>query len=179
MKPGDIVLALGTGGVALLALQLAHAAGARVIVTSSSDDKIERAKALGASDGINYRTTPDWEEAVIALTGGRGADHIIELGGVGTFGRSVKALAYGGELSLIGVLAPPGADANLHMLMVKNAAARGIFVGSRRMFEDLLKAIDVNRIAPVIDRVFPFEAAADAYRHQMAGTHMGKIVIAV
>ncbi|HLY58307.1 MAG TPA: NAD(P)-dependent alcohol dehydrogenase [Stellaceae bacterium] len=179
LRPGETVLALGTGGVAMFALQFAHAAGARVIVTSSSDDKIARAKALGASDGINYRTSPDWEKEVMKLTGGHGADRVIELGGVGTFGRSVQAVAYGGEISLIGVLAPPGADTNLPVLMVKNAAARGIFVGSRRMFEDMNRAIEINCIAPVIDRTFPFDAAADAFRHQMTGSHMGKIVITI
>jgi NADPH:quinone reductase-like Zn-dependent oxidoreductase len=179
VKPGDTVLALGTGGVAMFALQFARAGGARVIVTSSSDDKIAKAKALGADAGVNYKDKPDWEKEVLALTGGAGADFVIELGGVGTFGRSVQAVAHGGEISLIGVLAPPGADTNLPFLMLKNAAARGIFVGSRRMFEDMNRAIEVNRIEPVIDRVFPFEEAAEAFRHQMAGSHMGKIVITV
>jgi NADPH:quinone reductase-like Zn-dependent oxidoreductase len=179
IKPGDRVLVLGTGGVAMIALQLARAAGAEVIVTSSSDEKIEAALRQGAAFGVNYRQYPDWEAEVLRLTDGRGVDIVIELGGVGTFGRSVKAVAHGGEIALIGVLAPPGADTNLSLLMLKNAAARGIFVGSRRMFEDLNRAIEVNHLVPPIDRVFPFEAAAEAFRHQMAGTHMGKIVITV
>lgn len=179
IRPGQTVLVLGTGGVSMLALQFARAAGARVIATSSSDDKLERAKALGAAIGINYRATPDWEKEVLRLTDGQGVDKVIEVGGVGSFGRSVQTLAYGGELALIGVLDRSATDPNLGGLMMKNASARGIFVGSRRMFEEMNAAIEVNGIKPAIDQVFPLEAAPEAYRYQFSQAHLGKVVIRV
>jgi NADPH:quinone reductase-like Zn-dependent oxidoreductase len=179
LLPGESVLVLGTGGVSIFALQFARMAGANVYLTSSSDEKIECAKAMGATAGVNYRTTPEWQKEILALTGGNGVDHVIEVGGTGTFGRSVQTLAVGGELSLIGVLTQAKEDPNLGMLMVKNASARGIFVGNRRMFEDMNRAIATGKLKPVIDRVFPFDAAADAYRHELSGAHMGKVVISI
>jgi NADPH:quinone reductase-like Zn-dependent oxidoreductase len=179
IKPGDTVLCLGTGGVSMFALQFARAAGARVIVTSSSDSKIERARALGASDGVNYKTHPDWEKEVLALCDGRGVDCIIENGGIGTLARSFACVGYSGKISLIGVLAGRDGNANPHDLMFKNASLIGIGVGSRALLEQLIKAIEVNRIKPVIEKVFPFDQAAEAFRLQASGNFLGKIAISV
>jgi len=175
--PGDTVLVLGTGGVSMLALQLARATGARVVVTSSSDDKLERAFALGATDGINYARTPDWDKEVIRLTGGRGADCVVEIGGAGTIGRSYASLARGGKVALIGFLAGPQGDTAPHPLMLKAGSVHGLFVGDRPMFEALLRAVAVNRIEPAVDRVFAFTDAAAAYAYQASGGFVGKIVI--
>jgi NADPH:quinone reductase-like Zn-dependent oxidoreductase len=177
VTPGDTVLVLGTGGVSMLALQLARAAGARVIVTSSSDLKLERAFALGATDGINYVRTPQWEREVLRVTGGRGVDCVVEIGGAGTLGRSYQVLARGGKVALIGFLAGPQGDTAPYPLMLKAGSAHGIFVGDRPMFESLLRAVTVNRIAPPVDRVFAFEDAAAAYAYQASGGFVGKIVI--
>jgi NADPH:quinone reductase-like Zn-dependent oxidoreductase len=177
IKPGDIVLVLGTGGVSILALQLARAAGATVVVTSSSDEKLVRAKALGAAIGINYKTTPEWGKAVQQATGGHGADIVVETGGPGTLQQSMDALALNGAISLLGVLTQ-GTIVPLP-LMVKAGTLRGLMVGSRALFEDLNTAIETNKIKPMIDRVFPFEKAVDAYNYQMAGQVFGKVVITV
>jgi len=177
IKPGDTVLCLGTGGVSMFALQFARAAGARVIVTSSSDEKIERARALGASDGVNYKSHPEWHKEVLALTGGRGVDCVIENGGIGTLARSFECVGWGGKVALIGVLAGREGNANPHDLMFKSASLHGIGVGSRASLEQLIQAIEVNRIKPVIDKVFPFDHAADAFRLQASGNFLGKIVI--
>ncbi len=179
IKPGDTVLCLGTGGVSMFALQFARAAGAKVIVTSSSDAKIERARALGASAGVNYKTHPDWEKEVLALTGGRGVDCVVENGGVGTLSRSFQCVCWGGKIGLIGVLAGPQGDANPHDLMFKSASLHGIGVGSRATTEQLIQAIEVNGIKPVIDRVFPFDQAPEAFRYQASAAYLGKIVITV
>jgi NADPH:quinone reductase-like Zn-dependent oxidoreductase len=179
IKPGDTVLCLGTGGVSMFALQFARAAGARVIVTSSSDAKIERARALGASDGVNYKTHPDWEKEVLALTGGRGVDCVIENGGMGTLARSFECVGYGGKVALIGVLTGPQGNADPHDLMFKSASLNGIGVGSRVLLEQLIQAIEVNRIKPVIEKVFPFDRAAEAFRLQASGNFLGKIVITI
>lgn len=178
VQAGDSVLLLGTGGVSIFALQLARAAGARVIVTSSSDDKLARARSLGADAGVNYKRTPDWEREVLALTQGHGVDHVIELGGPGTLARSMRAVGYAGHIALIGVLAGFEGDTNPHPLMLKGASLHGIFVGNRSHFEHLNAAFEVNRIKPVIDRTFAFESAADAYRHQLAGP-FGKVVVRI
>jgi NADPH:quinone reductase-like Zn-dependent oxidoreductase len=177
VKPGDTVLCLGTGGVSMFALQFALAAGARVLVTSSSDEKIERARGFGAFAGVNYRTHPDWAKEVIALTGGRGVDCVIENGGMGTLARSFECLGYGGKVALIGVLAGPQGNANPHDLMFKNASLHGIGVGSRASLEQLIQAIEVNQIKPIIEKVFPFDLAVDAFRLQASGNFLGKIVI--
>jgi NADPH:quinone reductase-like Zn-dependent oxidoreductase len=179
VKPGETVLCLGTGGVSIFALQFARCAGARVIVTSSSDEKIKRACELGASEGINYKRSPDWEKDVLRLTGGRGADHIIEVGGLGTLARSLQSVAPGGKVALIGVLAGMTGDTNPFPLMLKGASMHGIVVGNRAMFEEMNQAIEVNKIKPVIDKVFPFEEAAEAYRYQASGGLLGKIVITI
>ncbi|MDB5719327.1 MAG: NAD(P)-dependent alcohol dehydrogenase [Sphingomonas bacterium] len=176
VRPGHTVLILGTGGVSLLALQIAKAAGAQVIATSSSDEKLERVKALGASHGINYRTTPDWGVQASKLTGG--VDHVVEVGGAGTLAQSMQAVGYGGEVALIGVLTREG-DTSPHAIMLKGASLRGIFVGNGAMAQRLNAAIDASAIKPVVDRVFAFEDAADAYRYQSSAALFGKVVIRV
>jgi NADPH:quinone reductase-like Zn-dependent oxidoreductase len=178
VKPGETVLSLGTGGVSIFALQFARAAGAHVIVTSSSDEKIQRARTLGAAQGINYKRYPDWEKKVLELTGGRGVDYIIETGGIGTLARSYEAVAYGGKIALIGVLAGPG-EANPVVMMLKGATMNGIYVGSRAMQEQMNRAMEVNQIKPVIDKVFPFDKAPDAWRTLASGAFFGKIVIQI
>ena len=177
LKTGDTVLVLGTGGVSIFALQFAHAAGARVIVTSSSDGKLAQAKALGASDGVNYRQHPDWQHEVLRLTDGRGVDHVVEVGGAGTLARSVDACRIGGQVHLIGVLT--SGEINPTPILRRNTILRGIYVGSRQMFEAMNRAIALHKIAPVIDRVFDFEQAQDAYRYLDAQSHVGKVVIRI
>jgi NADPH:quinone reductase-like Zn-dependent oxidoreductase len=177
IRPGDTVLCLGTGGVSMFALQIARAAGARVIITSSSDEKIERARKLGASDGVNYKTHSDWEKEVLSLTSGRGVDCVVENGGIGTLSRSFQCVAWGGKVSLIGVLAGREGNANPHTLMFKQGNLHGIGVGSRGNLEQLIQAIEVNRIKPVVDRVFSFDQASDAFALQASGNFLGKIAI--
>ena len=177
--PGETVLLLGTGGVSIFALQFARLAGARVIITSSSDEKLERARALGADAGINYRKRPDWDVAARELTGGAGVDHVVEVGGAGTLSRSINALGFGGQISLIGVLSGREGDTSPHGLMLKSGRLQGIFVGNRRMFEDMNRAIASNDLVPVVDRVFPFEKAREALDLMAAGGHFGKIAISV
>lgn len=179
VKPGDVVLCLGTGGVSIAALQFAKAAGARVIVTSSSDDKIQRVTALGASDGINYKRYPEWHKELHELTGGRGADHIIDNGGAGSLNKSFEACAFGGKVALIGFLAGMKGDINPAILMMKSGVMVGIGVGSRAMFDDMNRAIDANKIKPVVDKIFSFDKAADAFRCQASGDFIGKVVITV
>jgi NADPH:quinone reductase-like Zn-dependent oxidoreductase len=175
--PGDTVLVLGTGGVSIFALQFATAAGARVIATSSSDEKIERVKALGASDGINYVRTPAWHKEVLKLTSGRGADCVVEVSGAGTLERSFGSLATGGKVPLIGVLTGRSAEINPYALMWREGTLHGIRVGDARQFEQMNRAIETNRIKPVIDRIFPFDEAVAAYHHQASGRFVGKVVI--
>ncbi|HTT97988.1 MAG TPA: NAD(P)-dependent alcohol dehydrogenase, partial [Rhizomicrobium sp.] len=179
LRVGESVLVLGTGGVSIFALQLAHAAGARVIATSSSDGKLAQAKALGASDGVNYREHAEWQDEVLRLTGGRGVDHVIEVGGAGTLPRSVASARLGGQVHQIGVRAGGEGSIDPAVSMRKGLILRGIYVGSRQMFEAMNRAIALHRIAPVIDRVFGFEEAKDAYRHLESQKHVGKVVIRV
>ena len=179
VRPGDSVLTLGTGGVSLFALQLAKMAGARVIITSSSDAKLERARALGADETINYKREPNWERAVLELTGGQGADHVVELGGAGTLPHSYKAVGPRGEISLIGVLTLPDGDLSPHAMMFKGATMRGIFVGDKALFMGLNRAIAVNGLKPVIDTVFEFDDAVEAYNYLRSARHFGKIVIRI
>jgi NADPH:quinone reductase-like Zn-dependent oxidoreductase len=178
LTPGDTVLVQGTGGVSLFALQFARLAGARVLATSSSDEKLQRTSALGASDGINYRTTPDWDAAARTLTGGVGVDHVVEVGGAGTLGKSLKAVRPGGRISLIGILSGAG-DVNFLPILMKNVQVQGIFVGSVAMFEAMNRAIALHRLRPVVDRVFAFDQAAEALRYLASGAHFGKVVIRV
>jgi len=177
LKPGDVVLALGTGGVSIFALQFAKAAGATVIITSSSDEKLERARALGADHTINYKTDPDWARAARKLTGGRGVDHVIEVGGAGTFQQSIQAIRVGGHVAVIGVLTGMSNDVNVASIFGANARVHGITVGSREQFEDMCRAIEANGVKPVIDKRFPLEDAQAAFRSMRAGEHFGKIVL--
>jgi NADPH:quinone reductase-like Zn-dependent oxidoreductase len=179
VKAGDTVLTQGTGGVSLFALQFARLLGARVIATSSSDAKLERVRALGASDGINYKTTPDWDKKARELTGEVGVDHVVEVGGAGTLGRSLRAVRYGGRVSLIGVLAGGSAELNTLPMLMKNVCVQGIFVGSREMFEAMNRAIALHQLRPVVDRVFPFEQVREALRYMESGAHFGKVCIRV
>ncbi|BBA32072.1 alcohol dehydrogenase [Methylocaldum marinum] len=176
LRPGDTVLTLGTGGVSLFGLQFAKLAGARVIVTSSSDEKLARALDLGASEGINYRTVPEWGRLVRELTDGVGVDHVIEVGGAGTLGQSLRAVRMGGQISLIGVLSGAG-QVDPTPILMKNVCVQGIFVGSRAMFESMNRAIAQHRMRPVVDRVFPFGELRDALRRMERGAHFGKIVL--
>jgi NADPH:quinone reductase-like Zn-dependent oxidoreductase len=178
LNPGDTVLVQGTGGVSLFALQFARLAGARVIATSSKDDKLDRVLKLGASDGINYKTTPDWDTAVRALTGGIGVDHVVEVGGAGTLGKSLKAVRMGGRISLIGVLSGAG-DVNFVPILMRNIAVQGVFVGSRAMFEAMNRAIALHHLRPVVDRVFEFDQVPAALQYLATGAHFGKVVIRV
>ena len=177
LRTGETVLVLGTGGVSIFALQFARAAGARVIATSSSDEKLAKAKALGASDGINYKQHPEWHEQVLALTNGRGVDHVVEVGGAGTLSRSVEAARLGGQVHLIGVLT--GGEINPTPILRRNILLRGIYVGSRQMFEAMNAAISLHAIHPVIDRVFDFDQAREAYHYMKSQQHVGKVVIRI
>lgn len=176
VRAGDTVLTLGTGGVSLFALQLAKLHGARVIATSSSDEKLARARALGADETLNYKATPDWDKEVLRLTDGVGVDHIVEVGGPGTLSKSSNAARVGGQVSVIGVLASEG-DFNPVRVLMKGLRLQGIFVGSRQMFEDMNRALSQSRLAPVIDRTFAFDEAPDALRYMASGSHFGKIVL--
>jgi NADPH:quinone reductase-like Zn-dependent oxidoreductase len=179
LKPGQTVLLQGTGGVSIFGLQFAKAAGARVIITSSSDAKLERARVLGADHGINYRTHPAWELEVLRLTGGRGVDVVIEVGGPGTLERSLMSLRTGGRIAYVGVLTGLVAHANPVALIPKAAIVHGIFVGSRAMFAAMLDAMVCHRIRPVVDREFEFAQAPAALEMMRSGTHFGKIVVRV
>jgi NADPH:quinone reductase-like Zn-dependent oxidoreductase len=180
LRPGQSVLLLGTGGVSIAGLQLARVAGVRAIITSSSNDKLERARALGADDTINYRERPDWERAVRDLTGGRGVDLVLEVGGEGTFAKSMTATRLGGHVALIGALAHEEAAAGASVPLVgRNIRATRISVGSRAMFEDMNRALALREVHPVVDRVFGFEDAPAAYTLLESQAHFGKIVIRV
>jgi NADPH:quinone reductase-like Zn-dependent oxidoreductase len=176
LKPGETVLTLGTGGVSIFALQFAAAAGARVIITSSSDDKLGRARELGAAETINYRADLDWQEPARKLTGGVGVDHVVELGGAGTLDRSLRAVRMGGTISLIGVLAGLG-EFNPMPILMKTARVQGIYVGSRLMFEAMNRAVALHQIRPVVDRVFPFAESKQALAYMEGQGHFGKIAI--
>jgi len=179
LRAGETLLVLGTGGVSLFALQFACLLGARAIVTSSSDVKLERARGLGAADVINYRTTPDWEKAVKEMTGGVGADHVLEVGGAGTLARSLRAVRMGGQVSLVGNLAGLDAQLNLALVFMQGVRAQGVLVGSRETFEAMNRAIALHRLRPVVDRVFPFEEARAALEYLASQQHFGKVVIRV
>jgi len=175
LRAGESVLVLGTGGVSIFALQFAHAAGARVIATSSSDGKLAQAKALGASDGINYRQRPNWQIEVQKLTAGTGVDYVVEVGGAGTLPRSMEAVRAGGQIPLIGVLT--GGEINPTTVLRRNLTLRGIYVGSRQMFEAMNRLIELHSIHPVIGRIFDLEQAKEAYRRLQSQAHVGKLVI--
>jgi NADPH:quinone reductase-like Zn-dependent oxidoreductase len=186
MRPGDTVLVLGSGGVSIWALLFAKAGGCRVIATTSRDAKAQRLQALGASDVINYKTHENWDQEVLLRTGGvkmgqmvmgGGVDCVVEVGGAGTVQRSINSLGRGGKIGLIGVLTQ--GTSNAASIMMKGGSIHGIFVGDRTLFEQMIKAIEVNRIRPVIDKVHPFKDAQAAFRQLQSGDFIGKVVIAV
>ncbi|MDB4933326.1 MAG: alcohol dehydrogenase, partial [Labilithrix sp.] len=178
-SPGATVVVLGTGGVSIFAAQLALAAGLRVIATSSSDAKIARLRELGVADVINYRTTPDWQKEVLRLTGGEGADHVVEVGGAGTMPRSFEAVKTGGVVSLIGFLTGANIEVNPLPVLLKSIRLEGLVVGSVPMFESLNRSLEALRLVPVIDEVFPLDRATEALAKMEAASHFGKIVIRV
>ena len=178
IKTGDTVLVLGTGGVSIFGLQFALMSGARGIVTSSSVEKLARARELGATGEVNYRATPNWDERVLELTGGLGVDHVVEVGGSGTLAKSFSSVRVGGTVSLIGVLTGAG-ETDPNPVLRKGIRFQGIYVGSRDMFEDMNRAIALHRMRPVIDKVFPFEKSHQALRFLESAGHFGKIVIRV
>jgi NADPH:quinone reductase-like Zn-dependent oxidoreductase len=177
IKPGATVLVQGTGGVSIFALQMAKAMGCTVIATSSSDEKLARLKALGADHLINYKTTQAWGAKALELTGGVGVDHVVEIGGAGTLDQSMIAARVGGHIALIGILAGYAGPVMTVTLMAKNLRVQGLTVGSRQQQKDMIAAINVWGLKPVIDKSFPLEGLADAFRHQESGTHFGKIVV--
>jgi NADPH:quinone reductase-like Zn-dependent oxidoreductase len=179
LKAGDTVLSLGTGGVSLFALQFAKLHGARVCITSSSDEKLERARALGADVTINYRRTPAWAEAARAATAGLGVDHVVELGGPGTLEQSIQATRVGGRISLIGILTGVAGAVNPTAIMRSSICLQGIYVGSREMCEAMTRAIEKHGLEPVIDRVFDFEDARAAFQLMRSAGHFGKIVVRI
>lgn len=179
LRAGDSVLLLGTGGVSISALQLAKAAGLQTIITSSSDAKLERARALGAAATINYRTVPEWQDEVLRLTDGRGVDLVLEVGGQGTLTRSIASTRMGGTVAIIGGVSGFGGELNPFALISGAKRLAGIFVGSRSMFEDLNRFLGITGIRPVVDRVFPFHQAREAYTCLNKGEHFGKVVIEV
>jgi NADPH:quinone reductase-like Zn-dependent oxidoreductase len=179
IKPGDTVLVQGSGGVSVFALQLAKAAGARVIATSSSDAKLERLRTLGADETINYKETPAWGAKALELTGGVGVDAVVEIGGAGTLDQSMVATRVGGHVALIGVLAGYAGPVSTVVLMGKNLRVQGLTVGSRAQQLDMIVGIEANGIKPVISDRFPLARLADAFRHQESGQHFGKIVVDV
>ena len=178
IKSSDTVLTIGTGGVSVFAVQFAKRFGAKVIAISGSDEKLEKIKQLGADETINYRETPDWDKAVLELTDGIGVDHVIEVGGTGTLQRSVKAVRVGGHVALIGALDTSG-EFNPVPVFMKGIRMQGIFIGSRRMFEEMNVEIESFGLKPVVDSVFEFDQAREALNYMESGAHFGKIVVRV
>ena len=179
VQAGDTVLLLGTGGVSIFGLQFAKMHGARVIITSSSDEKLERARALGADETINYKTTPEWEKEVLRLTGSRGVDIVLEVGGAGTFPQSMSSVRASGTIAVIGVLTGVVGTVPVGLIGIQSLNVRGIYVGSVAMFEDMNRAMSLHTTRPVIDRVFPFEQSREALKHLESAQHFGKIVISL
>jgi NADPH:quinone reductase-like Zn-dependent oxidoreductase len=177
LKAGDTVLLLGTGGVSIWALQIAKLIGANVAITSSSGEKLERAHDLGADFLVNYREQKDWGRIVRDWTGGRGVDHVVEVGGPGTLTQSIDAVRVGGQISLIGVLTGGAGEVPTAALMAKQARLQGLIVGSRREQQDFVRALESGAIRPIVDRRFPLEQLADAFRLEKTGGHFGKIGI--
>ena len=179
LTAGETVLVQGTGGVSIFALQFAKLAGARVIVTSSSDAKLDRARKLGADATINYRDTPEWAKAARELTGGRGVDHVVEVGGAGTFQQSIAACALGGSIAVIGVLSGFVKDLNVAAMFGGNLHINGITVGSREHVEQMVRAIEIGGLKPVIDRRYRLEQLPEALALMQGGGHFGKVVIEI
>jgi NADPH:quinone reductase-like Zn-dependent oxidoreductase len=179
VKPGDTVLTLGSGVVSLFALQFAKAAGARVIATSSSEQKLEMLRRLGADETIDYRATPNWGEQARALTDGRGVDHVMEVGGPSTFAQSMAACRLGGHIAVIGLLSGVMAEVNIPALFSGQIRVSGISIGSRADQEDMIRAIEVNRMAPVIDRTFDLADIRSAFEHFGTRDRFGKVGITI
>jgi len=180
IRPGDVVLTQGTGGVSLFALQFAKMSGAQVIATSSSDEKIERLKKLGADQTINYVAVPEWGKLAREMTGSRGVDLVVEVGGVGTLNESIRATSIGGSIALIGVLAGPAKDnTRLPLIVMQQQRIQGVTVGSVEDLQAMVDAIALNGMHPVVDRVFPFAEAKAAFAHMASGKHFGKVAIAI
>ncbi len=177
VKAGDTVLVQGTGGVSVFALQFAQLLGARVIVTSSNDDKLVRARGLGAWQEINYLDDPAWGKTARALTGGRGVDHVVEVGGASTLEQSLRAIRVGGRVSVIGVLSGVTTNVNIVAILMQHVSLQGILVGSREGFERMNRAIAQHELRPVVDRVFPFEESVEAFEYMSSGAHFGKLCI--
>ncbi|MGA9851707.1 MAG: NAD(P)-dependent alcohol dehydrogenase [Gammaproteobacteria bacterium] len=177
VKPGDSVLILGTGGVSIFALQFAKVAGARVIATSSSDEKLEKLKRLGADDVINYKSVPKWGQKVKDLTDGRGVDQVIEVGGPGTLMQSIEACRMGGHIALIGVLTGFAGELSIGALLSSQIRTSAIMVGSRANQEDMIRAITSNRLKPVIDRQFPLQEIVAAFKYFESQKHFGKVCL--
>lgn len=178
VRAGESVLTLGTGGVSVFALQFAKIFGARVIATSSSSQKIDKLHELGADDTVNYREQEEWDKTVLKLTDEVGVDHTIEVGGAGTLPRSIAATRFGGHIAMIGALTGAAAF-NPTTVFMKSVRVQGIFTGSKRMFEEMNRAISVNKLRPVIDRVFEFDEAKQALKYMESGSHFGKIVVRI
>ena len=174
---GSTVLLLGTGGVSVAAQQICNMLGARTVVTSSSDEKLARMRDLGAWETINYRTIPDWELEVLDVTDGRGVDHTVEVGGAGTLQKSMSATRFSGSIGVIGILT--GGEVDPLAILRRSLRLRGIYVGSRRMFENMNRAIKVHKMRPIIDEIYAFEDAPQAYHDMRAAQHFGKLVITV
>jgi NADPH:quinone reductase-like Zn-dependent oxidoreductase len=179
VEAGDTVLLLGTGGVSIFGLQFAKLHGARVIITSSSDEKLERARALGADETINYKKQPEWEKEVLRLTGGRGVDIVLEVGGAETFPRSMSAARASGQIAVIGVLTGVAGTAPLGLIGLQTLSVRGVYVGSVAMFEAMNRAIALHQLRPVVDQVFSFEKTRDALRYLQSARHFGKVAISL
>jgi NADPH:quinone reductase-like Zn-dependent oxidoreductase len=177
LQPGQTLLLQGTGGVSLFGLQFAKAAGASTILMSSSDAKLERARAMGADHLLNYKTEHAWDKRVLELTNGRGVDFTLEVGGAGTLSKTCRATAFAGHVSLIGVLAGIAGEVQIGHILHKGLTVRGIYVGSREIFEDMNAAIVKHRQSPIVDRIFAFDESILAFRHLETGHHFGKVVI--
>jgi NADPH:quinone reductase-like Zn-dependent oxidoreductase len=176
LKAGETVLTLGTGGVSIFAIQFARMHGARVIATSSNDEKIARLREMGVDQTINYRQIPDWDREVLRYTGGAGVDHVVEVGGAGTLPQSLKAVRLAGQIAVIGVLSG-GNGLDPGRVLMKSVLLKGIFVGSRQMFEDMNRAIELHKLQPVVDKVFPVDNVREALQYMESGSHLGKIVL--
>ena len=178
LKPGDTVLTLGTGGVSIFAAQFAKLAGTRLISTSGSNEKIERLKELGADETINYKEQTDWEKAVLGMTERAGVDHVVEVGGSDTLPRSIRSVRFGGHIAMIGALTGSASFDPVSVFM-KSIRVSGIYTGSKRIFLELNKAVSVNALRPVVDRVFPFEDLREALAYMESGSHFGKVVVRI
>jgi NADPH:quinone reductase-like Zn-dependent oxidoreductase len=179
LKPGDTVLVQGTGGVSIFALQFAKMAGATVIATSSSDEKLDKLKALGADHLINYKKTTNWGEVAREITGGRGVDHIVEVGGPATLDQSMLAARVGAHISVIGILTGLSGEVSIVTALIKQLRLQGLIVGNRTQQQEMVKAIDANGMRPIIDKVFPLENIVDAFRYQETNKHFGKICLEI